>query len=147
MSPAGYELNVSNDGSAWQSEMLLDVNPTNALNLAGFSHAVQSPIAVDLYSTFDGGLTWNTLQIDDTVDGLPSGTRFDRRSPTMPTAISTSPTARRVHLERGAQPWSSLAARTVDSRSTSSPSWTIKSILRSSVDKWQLATGWIQPAE
>src|SRR5947208_15565755 len=45
----------SGDTAAGQSEMTLAVNPTNPLNLVGFSHRLASPILMNLYRSTDGG--------------------------------------------------------------------------------------------
>lgn len=56
-----------------QAEMSIAVNPANPLNIAAFSFG--SPPAV--YSSIDGGTTWSTTVIDNTIDGLGAGNRFD----------------------------------------------------------------------
>ncbi len=63
-----------------QSEMLIVANPTNPLNLVGFSHTLTNPITLDVYRSLDGGTTWtNTYTFDGTLDdGLATvGKRFD----------------------------------------------------------------------
>ncbi len=102
----GDNLNVSNDSDSeddpknpgqlrilerYQSEMTLDVNPTNPLNLAGFSHRIVvewddsvdpsqrifTMNEIDVFHSQDGGATWATTRIDGSDDGLGDGKRFD----------------------------------------------------------------------
>lgn len=74
----GATINVSNDNTNSQSEMSLVVNPTNPLNLVGFSHRLENPITVEVYASFDGGLNWAVSEIDNADDGLGAvGNRFD----------------------------------------------------------------------
>ncbi|TWU24621.1 sialidase family protein [Bythopirellula polymerisocia] len=74
----GTTINVSNNINQSQSEMSLVINPTNPLNVVGFSHRLGSPITLDVYSSSDGGLTWSTNEINNTDDALGSiGNRFD----------------------------------------------------------------------
>jgi hypothetical protein len=72
---------ASPDIAASQSEMVLVVNPTNPLNLVGFSHRIPpfpAQIVMDLYRSIDGGTTWTTTQIDTNDDGLDAlGNRYD----------------------------------------------------------------------
>ena len=74
---AGANVNVSGDAARVQSEMLIDVNPTNPLNLAGLSHRISGSISVELYYSNDGGTTWTTNPVVDGVDGFTSTLRFD----------------------------------------------------------------------
>jgi len=68
----------SGDTAAGQSEMSLVINPTNPLNLVGFSHRLTTPIVMDLYRSTNGGTSWTTTQIDNTDDGLGAvGSRYD----------------------------------------------------------------------
>jgi hypothetical protein len=58
--------------------MLIAINPTNPLNVVGFSHRLTSPITLDVYRSTDGGATWSTTQITSANDGLPAqGNRYD----------------------------------------------------------------------
>jgi len=69
---------ASGDTAAGQSEMTLVVNPTNPLNLVGFSHRLTNPIVMNLYRSVDGGTTWTSTQIDNTDDGQgAAGNRYD----------------------------------------------------------------------
>lgn len=74
----GATINVSGELANDQSEMSLVVNPTNPLNVVGFSHRLRNPITMDVYASFDGGLTWSTNEINNADDGLGTvGNRFD----------------------------------------------------------------------
>jgi|GEM_PF-2063854 len=74
----GATINVSAELANDQSEMSLVVNPTNPLNVVGFSHRLRNPITMDVYASFDGGLTWSTNEINNADDGLGTvGNRFD----------------------------------------------------------------------
>src|SRR5688500_2288439 len=63
-------LNVSTDVANAQSEMSLVINPTNPLNVVGFSHRLENPITVEVYVSFDGGLNFSVSEIDTANDGL-----------------------------------------------------------------------------
>lgn len=74
----GTTINVSNNLSLSQSEMSLVINPTNPLNVVGFSHRLGNPITMDVYASSDGGLNWSTNEINNSDDGLGIiGNRFD----------------------------------------------------------------------
>ena len=45
----GTNINVSDASAIHQSEMTLDVNPTNPLNLAGFSHNIGDKNEIDVF--------------------------------------------------------------------------------------------------
>lgn len=79
-------VNVSNQPTAYQSEMTLDVNPTNPLNLAGFSHRLDESgfsVRMDVFWSDDGGNEWHVTNINDTTDLNisdiygPASVRFD----------------------------------------------------------------------
>lgn len=73
-------INVSSDTANGQSEMLIAINPTNPLNVVGFSHRLPpgGVITLDLYRSTDGGNTWTTTQIDNSDDGRgTTGNRYD----------------------------------------------------------------------
>ena len=74
-------VNVSSDATNFQSEMMIAVNPTNPLNVVGFSHRLAPPapltITLDVYRSMDGGTTWTTTQIDNSDDGAGTANRFD----------------------------------------------------------------------
>jgi len=74
----GTTINVSATGAIAESEMSLVANPTNPLNLVGFSHRLTTPILVDVYSSSDGGATWSTNTINNADDSFgTTGNRFD----------------------------------------------------------------------
>src|SRR5262245_59794682 len=91
-------LNFSNDAAASQSEMVVDINPTNPLNVAGFVHQMVPVLnmgvvtvfdlnQIDVFVSTDGGATWLLTAITDVGndgmvgtnddDGLGWGARFD----------------------------------------------------------------------
>ena len=70
--------NASQDPSANQVGLAVDVNPANPLNVVGVSHNVGNKTSLDVLTSFDGGATWSTTTIDASVDGLSTwGKRFD----------------------------------------------------------------------
>src|SRR5262245_44808550 len=70
-------INVSN-ATGPQSEASIAVNPTNPLNLVAVANDINNVTSLNTYTSTDGGATWTTHVIDDTVDGLPAGDfRFD----------------------------------------------------------------------
>jgi Ca2+-binding RTX toxin-like protein len=77
----GSVVNASNDPNNYQSEMSVTVNPTNPLNLVGFSHRADPPgytfDAMDVFYSTDAGATWTTTTIDENADGLGFASRFD----------------------------------------------------------------------
>ena len=77
----GQTMDVSNDNSFGQSNMVMDVNPTNPLNIVGFSQHAGGMNEIDVFRSFDGGNTWAKTAIDNgavgTNDGTGAGTRFD----------------------------------------------------------------------
>ncbi|MDA1014248.1 MAG: calcium-binding protein [Planctomycetota bacterium] len=76
--PIADTVNASQDPTANQVGLAIDVNPTNPLNVVGVSHNVGTKSSVDVLSSFDGGATWSTTSIDASVDGLSAwGKRFD----------------------------------------------------------------------
>jgi hypothetical protein len=71
-----------------QSEMTLDVNPTNPLNIVGFAHRITQPdpqeiehSVIDVLYTHNGGQDWFATPIDYSVDLFGTsdnpGGRFD----------------------------------------------------------------------
>jgi len=75
-------VNVSNFAGFNQAEMQMDINPTNPLNLVGFSHRDGSFNNIDVYFSTNGGDTWARRTINDGTsgginDGLGAGFRFD----------------------------------------------------------------------
>ena len=60
--------------------MSLDVNPTNPLNIAGFSHSMvlnSNTRYADVFYTLNGGVTWNATRIGNAEDGIIASGRFD----------------------------------------------------------------------
>ncbi len=76
----GTNIDASNDAAVQQQNMAVGINPTSPLHVTGVS-ARNTPTlgtSLGLYRSTDGGLTWNTRVIDNTVDGLAVGAlRFD----------------------------------------------------------------------
>src|SRR5262245_2288912 len=50
---AGSNINVSNNTATTESEMLVDVNPTNPLNVAGFVHDTRSLNQIQVFYSTD----------------------------------------------------------------------------------------------
>ena len=72
----GANVNVSNNANTTESEMQIAINPSDPLQVAGFTHNLADPNEISLYHTWDGGLTWERTVIDDASDGLGQGVRF-----------------------------------------------------------------------
>src|SRR5438034_1475398 len=66
----GPTINVSNDNSFGQSGMVMDVNPTNPLQLAGIVQHVGGMNEIDVYRSNDGGTTWGKTAIDNGAAGV-----------------------------------------------------------------------------
>jgi len=75
----GATINVSADNTAFQSEMSVVINPTNPLNLVGFSHRLipGGATVLDVYRSTNGGTNWTTTQIDNADDFQGGGVRYD----------------------------------------------------------------------
>src|SRR5262245_56051187 len=77
----GPTINVSADNAFGQSGMVMEVNPTNPLQIAGIVQHVGGWNEIDLYRSSDGGTTWNKTAIDNGAvgvnDGSGAGVRFD----------------------------------------------------------------------
>jgi hypothetical protein len=79
--------------TAYQSEMTLDVNPTNPLHLAGFSHklifdpsdpeTVTDYSQIDVFQSVDGGKSWTTTTINDQDEGIGIGLAELRGDPSI----------------------------------------------------------------
>jgi hypothetical protein len=83
-------VDVGQNPSVDLSEMTMSVNPTNPLNLAGFSHYIKPSFNYDqiaVYYSMDGGATWATTLIggngDVNSDGFGSSSSFVRFDPTI----------------------------------------------------------------
>lgn len=59
-----------------ESEVSIDVNPTNPLNQVVVGHAPGFP-TMNTFFTVDGGLTWTLVALGNAQDGLTSTFRFD----------------------------------------------------------------------
>jgi hypothetical protein len=71
-------VNVSNSAATGESEMAVAINPTNPLNVVGFSHDYNSSFdKIQVFHSFNGGATWTRNVIGDSHDGLASNFRFD----------------------------------------------------------------------
>src|SRR5262245_43732683 len=74
----GTNVNASSDPGNAQHDIALDINPVNPLNLASISQKGTAYTSLGVYRSADGGLTWTTTTIDDSIDALGAGThRFD----------------------------------------------------------------------
>ncbi|MGH7179115.1 MAG: exo-alpha-sialidase [Tepidisphaeraceae bacterium] len=73
----GTNVRVSFDAATRQSEMSVAINPTNPLNMVAFTHRIGASATMGTYYTFDGGDTWISKTIDNTVDGITGTFRFD----------------------------------------------------------------------
>jgi hypothetical protein len=79
----GANINVSNNDTTTESEMLIAVNPANPLNVAGFVHSATNLNDIQLFFSSNGGTTWTRRLITSTSgaglinDGFGAGSRFD----------------------------------------------------------------------
>src|SRR5262245_56948677 len=74
----GDNINASADPSNANHDIALDINPTNPLDVVGISQKGTAYTSLGLYRSLDGGLTWTTTTIDDSVDSLGAAShRFD----------------------------------------------------------------------
>lgn len=131
---------ASKDTSLNQHEMTLDVNPTNPLNLAGFSHSTDSTLNIrtDVFYTRDGGLTWYTTRIGDSEDGRTGLWRFD---PSI--AFDTDGNLFIAYgvVNDDTNMTELVVARSQDGGETFDPFTQIDSAPGLNLDKWHLATG------
>ena len=75
----GANIDASNDHASQQQNMALDINPVNPLHVTGVSEKNTPTIgtSLGLYRSTNGGTSWTTTSIDNSVDGLGAGaTRF-----------------------------------------------------------------------
>jgi hypothetical protein len=71
-------VNASASAATGESEMTVAINPTNPLNVVGFSHDYNSNFdKIQVFYSFNGGTTWTRKVISDADDGLASNFRFD----------------------------------------------------------------------
>jgi hypothetical protein len=78
----GVDVNVSNlagNLAGNESEVSIDVNPTNPNNLVIIGHQfpAQNVIVMNTFYTIDGGQNWNQVTLGNAQDGLTSSIRFD----------------------------------------------------------------------
>jgi hypothetical protein len=72
----GTDVNASNlTGN--ESEVSIDVNPTNRLNQVVVGHAAGGFATMNTFFTLNGGATWTLVPLGDGQDGLTSTFRFD----------------------------------------------------------------------
>jgi hypothetical protein len=69
-----------------QSEIMLDVNPTNPLNIAGITHRIAgnsggTEEVVDVFYSQDGGANWSVTTIDYAHDTAVTGALADALHP------------------------------------------------------------------
>jgi hypothetical protein len=77
---AGTNINASSDQATQQQNMAIDINPINPLHVTGVSerNTPTTGTSLGLYHSVNGGLTWTTRFIDNSVDGLSAtAIRFD----------------------------------------------------------------------
>ena len=73
-------VNASNTTATQQQNLAVDINPTNPLHVSGVSEKNNptTGTSLGLFRSADGGVTWATTTIDNTVDGLSAtATRSD----------------------------------------------------------------------
>ena len=77
---AGTNIDASVDHASQQQNMSIDINPTNPLHVTGVSerNTPTTGTSLGLYRSSDGGLTWATTTIDNSVDSFGAASmRFD----------------------------------------------------------------------
>jgi hypothetical protein len=77
---AGTNIDASADHATQQQNMSIDINPINPLHVAGVSerNTPTTGTSLGLYRSLDGGVSWTTTMIDNSVDGFGTGSnRFD----------------------------------------------------------------------
>jgi hypothetical protein len=126
---------VSIDAATQQSEMSVAVNPANPLNIVAFTHRIGASATMGTYYTFDGGNTWTTKIIDNSVDGFNGTFRFD---PTI--AFDASG---RLYIGYGLDPSGGtrrlVVGRSLDGGVTYAGFSTVK--IDGTLDKWAMNTG------
>jgi hypothetical protein len=79
----GANVNVSRSTETNESELIVDINPADPLNVAGFVHNTRDLNQIQVFASADGGLTWARRLITHSPspgadgDGLGTGRRFD----------------------------------------------------------------------
>jgi hypothetical protein len=140
---AGANVNASNDAATTQEEMSVAINPTNPLNVAGFTHRGQGIAFVTMVAVHsnDGGLTWASTSIDGTVDGFAAATeRFD---PSI--AFDARGNLFISYIESDAGNDRMLVAESTDGGATFPTVRTVETAAAGGLDKDSLATG-LDPA-
>jgi hypothetical protein len=80
---ANANVNASQNNSTNESEMEVDINPTNPLNVVGFVHNTSNLNQIQVFFSTDGGSTWTRRLITNTSgagiinDGFGAGIRYD----------------------------------------------------------------------
>ena len=125
---------VSVDGTQ-QSEMSVAINPTNPLNIVAFTHRIGASATMGTYYTLDGGNTWTSKVIDNSVDGINGTFRFD---PTL--AFDGNG---RLYISYGVDPSGGtrrlVVGRSLDGGQTYAGFSTVAT--NSSLDKWIIGAG------
>ena len=74
----GVNINASADPANANHDIALAINPTNPLDVVGISQEGIAYTSLGLYRSLDGGLTWTTTTIDNSVDSFgATAHRFD----------------------------------------------------------------------
>jgi hypothetical protein len=153
----GAPVDVSNVGAASRdqfSEMTVAVDPTNPLNLAGFSHRFVPAAGggftftvIDVFHSSDGGLTWATTPIGGADDSFGFSANVQRFDPAIKfDAIGTlyiaygvdDGTFTRLVVAHSINGGATFGSFTVVDRERD---LTVNHASVPGVDQWQLATG------
>jgi hypothetical protein len=76
-------VDASNNKTTNESEMQVDINPTNPLNVVGFVHDTSNLNQIQVFFSIDGGNNWkrrlitNTAGVGSINDGFGIGQRYD----------------------------------------------------------------------
>jgi hypothetical protein len=73
----GANINASSDRFTGESGMQVSINPSNPMQVAGFTHNTDDSNEMSVYWSDDGGSHWNRTVIGDANDGLGAGDRWD----------------------------------------------------------------------
>jgi hypothetical protein len=131
---ANANVAVNTSASQTESEMQVSVNPTNPLNLAGFTHNLQNFNEMQLFFSTNGGATWNRRAVNG--DGFGAGFRFDPSvafdaNGNLFVAYAVDPNA--------GGPRRLIVARSGDGGNSFSHFFVVQA--ESGVDNWHIATG------
>jgi hypothetical protein len=145
-SGAPHYVNASQDSSNHQSEITLDVNPSNPLNLAGFSyrltHSTETHIEIDVFYSIDGGTTWGTQTInnlDENDGGLYLGNADRRFDPSIAFDADGNLFIAYGHVAASSGIRTLVVAKSTDGGANFSQFRSVDSA--DFLDKWHLATG------